>query len=370
MARGDSFQRSGFTLVELILSLSVATLLLGGIVSAMVIASHALPNRQTQARTMTADYPVLDQIGGELSAAAAFVQRSATTVEFTVADRDANGSPETIHYEWSGTPGDPLKRSYNGGTLATVAEDVREFGLTWSVRTVSQTQTTNVTTTNEVLLTSFTTWSGITVTSSFQSVSPTAWFGQYFQFTPLTNVSNPKLSRVRLKLAVGSVANTTYTVAIHRPSSAGSPLPQSSPIGTPVTMSNSSLTSSYNWVDFYFTDVPLGVTDSEFVIVAKGGASTAAKVFYLFGSAAPSNGAIAVWTTNSGSGWNPASKDYNKYDAPFEAYASYTTTTPQQTTVYRYFVTAARLVLRTGGDTATRLQTEVQVLSAPEVVSP
>ena len=49
-----------------------------------------------------------------------------------VPDRDdANADPELIRYSWSGTRGDPLLRQYNQATLATVAENVAAFNISY-----------------------------------------------------------------------------------------------------------------------------------------------------------------------------------------------------------------------------------------------
>ena len=42
--------------------------------------------------------------------------------------------PETIRYAWSGTPGDPLTRQYNGGTVLNVSDYVQFFSLDYSKR--------------------------------------------------------------------------------------------------------------------------------------------------------------------------------------------------------------------------------------------
>lgn len=45
-----------------------------------------------------------------------------------------DGLPDAVRYEWSGTPGDPLPRTLNGGDPAIVAAGVQEFVLTYGVR--------------------------------------------------------------------------------------------------------------------------------------------------------------------------------------------------------------------------------------------
>ena len=125
---------SGFTLIELVVSMAIGFLLLGGMGSAILIASHALPARNTAPDAILRAADVVEQMAGELHCAVTLGQRSATDVEITVPDRDGDLATETIRYTWAGKPGDPLKRKYNGGIPVKVAEDVQEFELSYVIQ--------------------------------------------------------------------------------------------------------------------------------------------------------------------------------------------------------------------------------------------
>ena len=126
--------------------MAVMTVLLGGIASAMILASRAVPDRQTPLKAMTDAYHAADQLASELYAAQTIISRSATSVEFTVADRaDADTSPETIRYSWSGIANQPLTRRYNNGAIDTLLEDIYQFDLRYDTQSVSgQTRVTVV----------------------------------------------------------------------------------------------------------------------------------------------------------------------------------------------------------------------------------
>ncbi|MDO8631262.1 MAG: prepilin-type N-terminal cleavage/methylation domain-containing protein [Phycisphaerales bacterium] len=126
-------RRRAFTLVELMLSMAVMTVLLGGLASAMMIASRAVPDRSTPLGATLDSAYAADQLAAELFVAKTFTVRSATAVEFTVADRNNDTVDETIRYEWSGAPGAPLTRKYNIAAAVTVLSDVNEFGLGYDV---------------------------------------------------------------------------------------------------------------------------------------------------------------------------------------------------------------------------------------------
>ena len=80
-------------------------------------------------------------------------------IEFVVADRDSDGKAERIRYDWSGTPGDPLNKTVNGGTPVAVLASVQNFQLTFFLDTKTTALTPNVDT-SEGLLASNTSTSG------------------------------------------------------------------------------------------------------------------------------------------------------------------------------------------------------------------
>jgi len=127
----------GHTLIEMLISISIISIIMLGLGSVMLIASKALPDTGNPADTIITASVAAEQLESELKFAVTFSVRDANTVEFTVADRNGDDIPETIRYTWSGTAGDPLTRQYNGGTVFTVAEDVNDFFLDYHTKTVS-----------------------------------------------------------------------------------------------------------------------------------------------------------------------------------------------------------------------------------------
>ena len=131
------FRHRGFTLVEMVLSMAVITVLLGGIASAMILASRAVPDLETPLKAMADGYHAADGLASELYAAQTITFRSATVVEFTVADRNADAIAETIRYAWDGVAGQPLNRQYNGGTAGAVLDNVYQFDLRYDTQSIS-----------------------------------------------------------------------------------------------------------------------------------------------------------------------------------------------------------------------------------------
>lgn len=153
MARARNPVRGhGFTLVELIVSLTVMGILTVGLASAIMLASHAIPEPRSPLNATIDASVVVQDIAGELFCATSFSERTATSIEFTVHDRDNDDVQETIRYEWSGTLGDPLTRQYNGGTVIEIAEDMHEFQLNYDLRTISREEPPTENESSETLL--------------------------------------------------------------------------------------------------------------------------------------------------------------------------------------------------------------------------
>ena len=123
---------SGYTLIELMVSMATASFIIGGLASSLYIASRGFDQGGMAQRT-EADR-VLDRFVADAEHALSFSERTATAAAFTVPDRNGDGQPDAIRYAWSGTPGDPLTYEYNGSAPETIAEDVHHFNLTGVTR--------------------------------------------------------------------------------------------------------------------------------------------------------------------------------------------------------------------------------------------
>ena len=373
MARNQPVRRRGFTLIELVMSMAIGAILLGGMGSAILISSHALPgsNTTTDAILRTAD--VVEQMAGELHCAVTFKQRTATLVEFTVPDRDGDLAPETILYTWTGTPGDPLKRQYNAGTMVIVAEGVQEFDLGYTKTSVTTTETTDVTTNSgEILLSWFDGWSGLTETPQDFGVDSDYWAAEFVSLALPDFTNKVTITRVRLRMRQGNLGNAgTFSVGIHRFEGGGKTQPHQNTIGTPVVRSASTLSAGYLWEEFVFSDVTINNGNKAKAIVVKGTAAAGnqgdAEVLRYYNSNGPQDDPTAMWTTNGGTSWDPKKNDQSDYDFPHYLYGEYETTALTPVDVTRYYLGSVQIKLRLGADAGTRVQTSAQVLNAPEV---
>ncbi len=123
--------RRAMTLVELIASPVITGVLAAAMMSAMVIAGHALPESKPAEERALAAADALELLASELTFATAITTLTDRDIVFTVADRGhAPPGAETIRYVWSGAVGAPLHRQYNGGPAEAVVDRVGNLVLT------------------------------------------------------------------------------------------------------------------------------------------------------------------------------------------------------------------------------------------------
>lgn len=121
-------QRSGFTVAELMVSMAVMVILMGGTTSALMLATRALPTGQSQPERIAEIVAVLDQMALDLRYAKSLVSDRPSQVTVTVADRNHGpAGDEVIRYGWAESDGDPLMYTYNGAAGRQLLSDVREF---------------------------------------------------------------------------------------------------------------------------------------------------------------------------------------------------------------------------------------------------
>jgi hypothetical protein len=126
--------RTGFTLVEVVLSAVTLAVLLLATGSAVALAARAIPDGRSVASATVAGGRALDSLTTDLADATAVTSATATAITLTVPDRTGDGVADTITYAWSGVSDAPLTRKFNTGTAATIAAKVREFKLTLDIR--------------------------------------------------------------------------------------------------------------------------------------------------------------------------------------------------------------------------------------------
>lgn len=364
-------RRRAYTLIELLLALALTTVLMSGLASAMVLASRAIPDASSPGRLTLNSYRAAEHLTAELFAAQSVTERTATSIMFSVADRDDPDSiAETIAYSWSGVSGDPLTRTYNAEPAETVAADVREFSLQYATRVETTTETQTVTGQSaEFSLASFIGWDGIAYSNML--LGPGQWMAEYFEFVFPEGVTTLNITRAMVTVSSSTSDTSAYVTAAIHPAVAGNVEPESAPIGTPATIMASTLTSTPVQRWFLFSDVTITAPGAAgYSLVVKGNVLGAGSGQYQYWKTAPADVPQMVYTSDGGASWDPRASARDDYDMPFYIYATYPTDTTQDVVTNQYFLQTVTITLLAGTDNGTPIRTAVSVMNEPEVPGP
>ena len=293
----------GLTLAELTVSLGVIATLMVATGSIMVITGRAVAMSATHAAEARTD-DVATTIASDYRLAVSVIENTATSIAFTVADRDGDGVVETIRYSWSGTPGDSLMKQVNALPPVVVARDVRKFNLRYITRTVASAepvQQVETTTDEEV-------YAHTSGTTSPYSVTMTNHCAQYFipRFSR-ADATSWRVTQVQFMASrvSGSTTGRQWFVRLYHANADGTPN-----LGLGVieeqTLQMSSLTTGMQWsplIGFTKLDQNLDCNTGYCVVVGQNVVSTVisnGSVGY-DGASGDANG---VWSTySSTSGW-------------------------------------------------------------------
>ncbi|EMI22062.1 hypothetical protein RMSM_01009 [Rhodopirellula maiorica SM1] len=172
--------RRGMLLMELVVALLVSSIIIAGLHASLAISVRSIPDSDGSTASALRGTRIADQLATELETAVHITERSATTIGFTVPDRDGDGWDERIRYAWTGVPGGPLTRQYNESTPLTIAEDVDQFNLTPSFESVAETYpSVGVEDASESLLIDY----SATTDPADNEIKSDDWVGQHFALT-------------------------------------------------------------------------------------------------------------------------------------------------------------------------------------------
>lgn len=137
MARYPSHRPRGFTLIEMALSLSLVGIVLVALGSMLALTMQSAPQPTDAASRVRGIAFPASVMAEEIGSATGFVSVTTREIEFRIADRTGDDTEETVIYSWSGTPGDPLLRTINGGTDQVMVDSVQ--GVAFSAETDTHT---------------------------------------------------------------------------------------------------------------------------------------------------------------------------------------------------------------------------------------
>ncbi len=338
----------GFTLIEMVVSLTVMSIVFLAMGSVMLMATKALPKPDAPAGLAFEAADVLRQIASELETATAVSNAQPAVIEFTVPDRNNDASDETIKYEWSGVAGEPLIRQYNGGATVPVLPAVHEFNLAYVTGTGGQPVDTNQSA--EMEMSSYT-----AVYPANSAMSGSAAIAQAFTAVNLPPEADRwNLTRVLLLAKSQGAKLGEMSVQLREADSNG--LPKTTVLEQhPIYETD--LSNTYIWQDIAFSSVLDLNNDDQLCIVVKNiSADPSGSIQYDFGG-----GAGLMTSGNGGTSWgSPSTIDQLVY----YVYGTYETDTVQPAVGLLRF---ASIELNPGLSDATRVRTSVMVLNRPEL---
>lgn len=348
-------RRRAWTLVELLVSVAAATVLVGGMASAVVLASRALPPTAERANASADVALVAGQLAADLTCAVQVSQLTSRRIVFSVPDRTGNGTPETIVYDWSGTAGSALRLSRNGSAYVDLLPNVTDFTLVASTTTVTE-QTAPTQQSSSALLASCLTGS----TTYDASIQGSLWTGDVFRPNLPADTIRWKPTSVWLLLAYNGLPLGTARVRLYALDWRG--LPTATPLAE-TTINESTLTASYQWYEYAWSGVPdLAPGTAVAFVVEHVNNSPSCWVGYRYSATGASQGYGRIVSTDGGSSWSVMPT----YSVIFALYGTIVRETPGGN-VDRRFLTAVRFRLATDGAADRTLEATVRLLNTPEI---
>lgn len=290
--------RRGSTLIETLLSVAIAGLIAAGIQTSLYVSMKGLPNPEGSAQSTIKASKVVDQLSTELESAVYITEHTATTLGFTLPDRDGDGIAERVRYAWTGTPGGPLTRQYNGGTVTVLSSSVSLFNLTPSYTSVTENYTGlagEVDT--ESLLIDYSSGSG----TGNRNVTSSSTLGQYFTLTLPANAYAWRPTRVQFMARRSSTPAVTQV----QMRTANANLTPTATVLEEYTLSDTALGSSYNWESYSFTQLePIASGGGICLILKRTSGNTSVVVQENNGTGELTGTILNIWSYNSNKSLN------------------------------------------------------------------
>lgn len=204
--------RSGHSLIEMVLAVGVLALVLVGAQSAVMIAARATPAKDDANAQAASSAACLSAIADDLAVATSVSSTLPHALEFLVPDRTGDAVEDSIRYEWSGKPGEPLYRSLNGGAAEKVAASVNALEFTYD--TQQSTPETTYAESDEVVVSTFDTATSTIARQVGRYSGDTYVRAQWFTPTLPADAVSWSITRVRFACRQGNTIDSVAQVQI------------------------------------------------------------------------------------------------------------------------------------------------------------
>ena len=352
-------RRAGVSLLELMVTLPTATILIGAMATCITIMMRAKSQDDTLFRSTYDLSNAATQMAADIESAVAQVSSSTTHIEFVVPDRNGDGLPEQMRYEWGGASGvnaNKILWKYNQEPLAVLFDDVGAFNLQTNTVSVPATVQNHLLSETAVLKSINAFPSGVFREQVINASNP---IGQYFI---------PDVGGLGIKWDLGSIrimvraadANTDGILCIRVMKSDATRLPIA-PILAEVKIAEWRLGSSYQWLDIPIAPIcwqsqgtPLCIT-----LGYGGGTGDVARVQFLEnGTGMPTN-ANLVTSSNGGTTWTASA---GTRGLRFYAYGFYNANPGQRT-----FLSSVDLKFGSSKSILQKIETSIRLPASPEI---
>jgi hypothetical protein len=353
--------RAGYTLLEMMTTLPAVGLIVSGIATSVIIMFQAKRADDNQFRNTYNAAAIAQQITTDLETATSIISSSASHCDFYVPDRNGDGYPERMRYQWTGTAGSPantLQQIYQNNSAQNLLSNVTTFNLTYQSASWNAT-TSDPTNPMQTIVHRHDACAGGTF-NRFQ-VGNNRWCAQYFLPTLPVGEVNWELGGIRFMAKYTDTSlDGNITIQIRTAT-----LLTNAPTNTilaEVTIPEKILGPNYRWIDVPITPIKRYVLDPGLCIVVldKSASQNVADVMYQQNGS--NMAAYANWftSTNSGSSWTSAN---TTEDMRFYAYGRYGNSSGT-----RSFMTGVDVSLETNGTSSQRVEHSARIIAAPEVL--
>ncbi|MBX9735888.1 MAG: prepilin-type N-terminal cleavage/methylation domain-containing protein [Phycisphaerales bacterium] len=238
--------RAAFTLIEIVISLALISIIAIASAGVMRLAARAASGSGDPRAEASGPAEALRQIMQDLQLATSVLRADSTGMSVEVPDRDADGKPETIEYEWDGVSGSTATRSINGSPASPLLVDVAALDFSLDVATLSVGATAQ-SVPEAIVVTAPQNSGGTGVVTIDRAV------GVYLSPALGTNDRTWKPTRVRVYMSRAGIARGNVSVELRV-------APADAPSGTLLagwTINDTTLSAGGGYVTFA---VPAGVT--------------------------------------------------------------------------------------------------------------
>lgn len=352
--------RSGMTMLELIVSIPTATVLIGAMAMCVTVMMRARSQDDIIFnRTYNLSKP-LNQIASDLKLATSHVSSSTSHLEFVVPDRNGDGLPEQMRYEWGGTTGayaNKILWKYNNSPLSILFEDIGQFSLQMNHTTASSVVPNHLRTEVAVIKSLDAYPDGV---FQEQVINSANHLGQYFIPDIPGTGKRWDLGAIRI-MAKSADSNTDGVLQIRVMRCDTLTRLPASPILAEIRIEEWRLGSSYQWLDLPIAPITWQTQGTPLCLTIgyASGTGDIAKIQFLEnGTGMPSNTNLLT-SNNGGLSWTASNSSQGLRFYAFGFYDGYTGN--------RKFLRSVDLRLGSALATQQRLETSILLQTVPEV---